>query len=73
MEAIIDVHLISSNKQAVSEDHVQEFVELLEQGWKPPRVVVRRTGATYRLVDGRHRLEAQKRLGQTAVLAWVTL
>ncbi len=73
MEALIEISLILTNKQATDEDHIQEFVELFEQGWRAPLITVRRTGAVYRIVDGRHRLAAHKRLGRTHVRAWVTL
>lgn len=33
----------------------------------PPPVVVRRVGRAWKLVDGRHRLEAQRRLGWKTV------
>ncbi len=74
MEALIETHLITINKQPVEEDHVEEFVELLEAGRPLPAVTVRKiSAAEYRLVDGRHRLEARRRLGQTRVLARITL
>jgi ParB-like chromosome segregation protein Spo0J len=74
MEALIEVRLITVNKQSIEEDHVEEFVALLEAGRSLPAITIRKiTDAEYRLVDGRHRLEARKRLGQTRVLARVTL
>lgn len=74
MEALIEIRLITINKQPIEEDHVEEFVELLEAGGKLPPVTVRKIADDeYRLVDGRHRLEARRRLGYTHVLVRITL
>jgi ParB-like chromosome segregation protein Spo0J len=74
MEALIEICLITINKQPVEEDHVEEFVELLEAGRHLPPITVRKISDTeYRLVDGRHRLLARLRLGQTRVRARITL
>lgn len=74
MEALIEIRLITINKQATEEAHVEEFVELLEAGCTLPAITVRKiSGVEYRLVDGRHRLEARRRLGQQRVRARITL
>lgn len=74
MEAFIEIRCITINKQSVEEDHVEEFVELLETGYVLPIITVRKiTANEYRLVDGRHRLEALRRLGHERVRARVTL
>ena len=73
MEAIIDVNAITVNKQATEENHVLEFVEMLENGWRYPAITVRNTEFGYVLVDGRHRLEAHKRLSRNFIRARVTL
>jgi ParB-like chromosome segregation protein Spo0J len=74
MEALIEIRLITINKQPVEEDHVEEFIELLEAGRTLPAITVRKiTDDAYRLVDGRHRLEARRRLGRTCVRARITL
>jgi ParB-like chromosome segregation protein Spo0J len=74
MEALIEIRLITINKQPVTEDHVEEFLELLEAGRTLPAITVREISADeYRLVDGRHRLEAQRRLGHSRVRARITL
>ena len=74
MEALIEIRLITINKQPTEEDHVEEFVELLEAGGRLPPITVRKIADDeYRLVDGRHRLEARRRLGQTRVRARITL
>jgi ParB-like chromosome segregation protein Spo0J len=74
MEALIEIRLITINKQPITEDHVEEFIELLETGHKLPAITLRQVAEdAYRLVDGRHRLEARRRLGQTCVLARITL
>jgi ParB-like chromosome segregation protein Spo0J len=74
MEALIEIRRITINKQPVSEDHVEEFVELIEAGTALPVITVRKIAEDeYRLVDGRHRLEARRRLGQVHVRARITL
>jgi len=73
MEALLEVSTITVNKQATEEDHVLEFVELLERGWKYPPIVVRKQGSTYVLVDGRHRLAAHKVLGLKFIRARITI
>jgi ParB-like chromosome segregation protein Spo0J len=74
MEALIEIRLITINKQPVEENHVEEFIELLEAGRTLPAITVRKiAGAEFRLVDGRHRLEARRRLGHTRVRARITL
>ena len=74
MEALIEIRLITINKQPTEEDHVEEFVELLEACGRLPPITVRKIADDeYRLVDGRHRLEARRRLGQTCVRARITL
>jgi len=74
MEALIEIRLITINKQPTEENHVEEFVELLEAGRQLPAIKLRKiTDDEYRLVDGRHRLEARRRLGKTRVRAHITL
>lgn len=73
MEALIEIRHVTSNKQRVEEAHVEEFVELIEGGWKPPPITVRAVATGYRLVDGRHRLEALRRTGHTVVRGRLTL
>lgn len=73
METItVPIHLITVNKQAVGEDHVLDFVELLEAGKRLPPITLRREGIGYVLVDGRHRLLAHKKLGLIAITARIT-
>lgn len=73
MEALIEIRLITINKQPVTEDHVEEFLELLEAGRTLPAITVREVSPDeYRLVDGRHRLEARRRLGYARILARIT-
>lgn len=71
--ALILISLITSNKQTVSEEQIDEYAELMQQGKRFPPIVLRQTGDTYRLVDGRHRLGACKLLGLTHILARITI
>lgn len=81
----IPVNRIIVNKQAISEEHVDDFVELLERGRKTKPITVRRAKENeippkkfkgsifYVLVDGRHRLAAHKVLGKEMIEVMVTL
>jgi ParB-like chromosome segregation protein Spo0J len=73
MEEFIEICLITVNKQPVGDDHVEDFIELLEAGKVIPPIVLRASGDAYILVDGRHRLLAHKRLGRTHIKARITL
>lgn len=72
METLIEICLITVNKQPVGDDHVEDFVELLEAGKRTPPITLRQVGNLYILVDGRHRLLAYKRLGRTHIKARIT-
>lgn len=67
----INTNHITSNKQPVDENHVLDFVELLEAGKTLPPITVRKSASQYILVDGRHRLAAQRLLNKEQVLAYV--
>ena len=73
MEEFIEICLIHVNKQPVGDDHVDDFVEILEAGKVLPPITLRRAGSVYILVDGRHRLLAHKRLGRSHIKARITL
>ena len=75
MEAItIAVHLITAKfNQIVDENHIEEFVEILEAGRRLPPITVKVIGSdSYQIVDGRHRLEAHKRLALSTIKARIT-
>jgi ParB-like chromosome segregation protein Spo0J len=72
MEALIEIDLITINKQPVVDDHVEDFVEILDSGRKVLPITVRRTRDGYVLVDGRHRLRAHVHLGRRHIRAWIT-
>lgn len=75
MEAItIAIHLITAKfNQIVDENHIEEFVELLEAGRRLPPITVKALGdSRYQIVDGRHRLEAHKRLALSTIRARIT-
>lgn len=69
----ISINAITQNKQKVEENHVLEFVEILESGKKLPPIKLRKSGDAYILVDGRHRLAAHKALGLDSIDATLTL
>lgn len=72
MQTLIEIRLITVNKQPVGDDHVDDFVELLEAGRCTPPITVRQVSGGFILVDGRHRLLAHKRLGRTHIKARIT-
>lgn len=84
----IPVNRILVNEQAISEEHVDDFVVLYEHGRKTKPITVREwfgnrtcdcpkdeclVEGWYVLVDGRHRLAAHKILGREMILVDVTL
>lgn len=43
--------------------YINDMAKSIKQGYEIPPIVVRRTGTTYQVIDGHHRLEAHKRAG----------
>ncbi len=73
MEAFIEICQIVVNKQPVGGSHIEDFLELLEQGRHIPPITVRTIeGGKYVLVDGRHRLQAHIRYGLNIIDARIT-
>lgn len=85
----IPTNRILVNKQGISEEHVDDFVEWIERGRTIRPITVRvatladkvyheydhhiESGKYYVLVDGRHRLAAYKVLGKEMIECLVTL
>ena len=73
MQLLID-SIVEKRRQAIDENHIEEFVELIEAGKRLPPILVRRDASDiFWLVDGRHRLAALKRLGRSHVEVLITL
>lgn len=81
---LIPTNRIIVNKQKISEEHVDDFVDIIERGRKVKPITVRECnqvgctecatrGLHFVLVDGRHRLAAHKALGKEMIEAMVTL
>lgn len=73
MELLIEISLITVNKQPVEGEHIDDFVDVINRGIKIKPITVRQDGSKYVLVDGRHRLAAYKILNKTHIKAVITL
>jgi ParB-like chromosome segregation protein Spo0J len=68
--AIADVRVPSQRKKTLSNDKVQEIAEsIIENGQTTP-IQVRLDGNGYVLIEGLHRLEALRALGETSIDAY---
>lgn len=65
--AIANVYVPTARRKTLNEDTVRKLAEdILENGMKTP-IQVRKDGDRYVLVEGLHRLEAAKLLGETVI------
>ena len=65
---------ISVNGQRVSEERIEDLVDHFYGGGRVPPITVRELpDGTFRMVDGRHRLEAHRRLGLSSISSTVTI
>lgn len=68
---ISDIYVPTARRKTLHPETVRHLAEdILENGMKMP-VQVRHDGKRYILVEGLHRIEAQKWLGETEVDAYV--
>jgi len=64
---IDDIYVPVKRLKTLDPSHVKEIAEsMLENGQQAP-ILVRRDGARYVLVEGLHRLEACKAIGETTI------
>jgi ParB-like chromosome segregation protein Spo0J len=69
--AIADIYVPTKRRTTLKPQVVQELAEsILEIGQQSP-ILVRRDGDRFVLVEGLHRLEACRALGETTVFAYV--
>jgi sulfiredoxin len=69
--AIADIYVPVKRRATLKAETVREIAEsMLEVGQQTP-ILVRRDGARLVLVEGLHRLEACKELGETTILAYL--
>ena len=68
---IADIYVPMSRRKTLDPEHVSDIAaSILENGQKTP-IQVRPDGARYVLVEGLHRLEACKSLGETTIVGIV--
>ncbi len=66
---IADVYVPTKRRQTLKPEVVEKIAEsMLEIGQRTP-ILVRRDGERFVLVEGLHRLEACKALGETKIMA----
>ncbi|HEY2137446.1 MAG TPA: ParB N-terminal domain-containing protein [Xanthobacteraceae bacterium] len=68
---IADIYVPVKRRATLKPDTVQELAQsIMESGQKSP-ILVRRDGDRYVLVEGLHRLEACKALGEQTILGYL--
>jgi len=69
--AIADIYVPTKRRSTLKPDVVQEIASsMLEVGQETP-ILVRRDGERFVLVEGLHRLEACKALGETTIVGYL--
>jgi ParB-like chromosome segregation protein Spo0J len=69
--AIADIYVPTKRRTTLRPDVVQKIAtSMLEVGQETP-ILVRRDGQRFVLVEGLHRLEACKALGETTIIGYV--
>jgi len=70
--AVANIEVLKDRFRLVSAERVKELAESIrDQGQLQPILVRQVSGSKYKLLDGEHRLEAIKLLGQTTIVAQV--
>jgi ParB-like chromosome segregation protein Spo0J len=68
---IDNIYVPSKRRTTLKPEHVREIAEsMLAKGQETP-ILVRQDGARYVLVEGLHRLEAAKALGETTIVGYL--
>jgi ParB-like chromosome segregation protein Spo0J len=68
---IDNIYVPTKRRTTLKPEHVQEIAEsMLDKGQETP-ILVRLDGARYVLVEGLHRLEAAKALGETTIVGYL--
>ena len=68
---IDDIYVPTKRRATLKPEHVLEIAEsMLDKGQETP-ILVRLDGARYVLVEGLHRLEAAKALGETTIVGYL--
>ena len=65
------IYVPSKRRATLKTEHVMEIAEsMLDKGQETP-IMVRLDGARYVLVEGLHRLEAARALGETTIVGYL--
>jgi sulfiredoxin len=68
---IDNIYVPTKRRTTLKPEHVQEIAEsMLDKGQETP-ILVRPDGTRYVLVEGLHRLEAAKALGETTIVGYL--
>jgi sulfiredoxin len=68
---IEDIYVPTKRRTTLKPEHVREIAEsMLAVGQQTP-ILVRQDGARYVLVEGLHRLEAARALGETTIFGYL--
>jgi sulfiredoxin len=69
--SIDNIYVPTKRRMTLNLEHVREIAEsMLANGQETP-ILVRQDGARYVLVEGLHRLEAAKALGETTIFGYL--
>jgi ParB-like chromosome segregation protein Spo0J len=69
--AIVDVYVPVKRRATLKPAVVDELAESILQKGQITPILVRRDGARFVLVEGLHRLEACKKLGETTIFGYL--
>ena len=69
--AIADVYVPVKRRQTLDPQKVETLAESILAGGQDSPILVRADGSRYVLVEGLHRLEACRALGETTVFAYL--
>jgi sulfiredoxin len=68
--AIADIYVPTKRRTSVDDKVVDELAESILQNGQQSPILVRHDGKRFVLVEGLHRLEACKKLGEAAIIAY---
>ena len=69
--AIADIYVPAKRRSTLDPDKAREIAESMLQVGQQTPILVRRDGERYVLVEGLHRLEACKQLGEETIVGYL--
>ena len=69
--SIADIYVPQKRRATLKPDTVQEIAESMLQVGQQSPILIRQDGARFVLVEGLHRLEAAKALGEETILGYL--